>query len=167
MDVYRILFVCLGNICRSPLAEGIFLDLIRRRGQHHFFEVDSAGTGDWHVGERPDPRSLEVARKHAIELPSRARQIQPEDFQHYDLIVAMDHSNLHALSAMAPPEHRARLILMRDYDPQREDGAVPDPYFGGTDGFDLVYNMLVRSLESLLDHIDPTQKELQPFHTAP
>jgi protein-tyrosine phosphatase len=154
----RVLFVCLGNICRSPLAEGVFLHLAQGAGVADRFEVDSAGTGDWHVGERPDPRAEAVARKYGVELPSVARQVTATDFERFDYIVAMDRENLWNLERLArerrggPP--RAKIHLLREDDPDREAGDdrhdVPDPYYGGASGFDQVYQMVHRSAEALL-----------------
>lgn len=153
-DPTSVLFVCLGNICRSPLAEGVFLDLLRERGLEDDFRVESAGTGAWHVGELPDPRSREVASRHGIDLPSRARQVTPRDLEEFDIVVAMDRSNLEDLQDMAA-EHggRARLVRMRDWDPEPGDGDVPDPYYGGDSGFDRVYEMVRRSSERLLEEL--------------
>ena len=148
----RLLFVCLGNICRSPLAEGIFIHLVEEQGRAHQFEVDSAGTGNWHIGERPDPRSLDIANQHKVTLPSRARQIVEKDFHYFDLILAMDQSNLHHLTAMKPPGAQASLYLMREFDSEPGDYEVPDPYFGGDEGFEHVYTMLHRSSMRLLTH---------------
>lgn len=153
----RLLFVCLGNICRSPLAEGIFLDLAEKRGVADRFEVDSAGTGSWHVGERPDRRAAAVARRNNIMLPSIGRQVDPSrDFEHFDLLLAMDTENLAELRSLGAPEEKVR--LMRSFDPECEaapdtDRCVPDPYFGEGDGFDRVHEMLVRACDGLLDEL--------------
>jgi protein-tyrosine phosphatase len=151
-----VLFVCLGNICRSPLAEGIFVHLLRQQGLDDTIRVDSAGTGSWHVGERADPRSREVAGRNGITLPSRARQVSPDDFESFDWIVAMDRSNLQALEELRD-EHGgdARLVLLRDFDPEPGNGEVPDPYYGGPQGFDTVYEMVLRSSKGLLREIQP------------
>jgi protein-tyrosine phosphatase len=155
----RVLFVCLGNICRSPLAEGVFLHLARAAGVADRFEVDSAGTGDWHVGEPPDPRASAVARKYGVTLPSTARQVTAADFERFDYIVAMDRENLWNLERMAREGRGtrtrvAKIHLLRVDDPDREAGDdrhdVPDPYYGGPSGFDQVYHMVYRSAEALL-----------------
>lgn len=153
-ETSSVLFVCLGNICRSPLAEGVFLHLLRRQGLDEAIQVDSAGTGSWHVGEMADPRSQEVAGRHGIPLPSRARQVTPSDLQDFDWVVAMDRKNLEALEEMRD-EHGgdARLVLLRDFDPEPGDGEVPDPYYGGPQGFDTVYEMVLRSSHGLLNEI--------------
>ena len=148
-----VLFVCLGNICRSPLAEGVFAHLVRERDLADRFEVDSAGTGAWHVGERPDPRSAEVAARHGIVLGGRARRISPSDFERFDLVVAMDRDNMAELERLGARENgRARLRLLREWDPEEGD-EVPDPYYGGPDGFDAVFRMVLRSCEALLDEL--------------
>lgn len=152
-DGSSVLFVCLGNICRSPLAEGVFLHLAAESGLAEEFTADSAGTGAWHIGERPDPRSLEVAKRHGIELPGHARRVTEDDFHRFDRIVAMDRSNLRDLESLRPEGARARLELLRDHDPEPGDGEVPDPYYGGDDGFDRVYVMVRRSCEALLDDL--------------
>jgi protein-tyrosine phosphatase len=148
-----VLFVCLGNICRSPLAEGVLIHLAAEAGLSDRVTVDSAGTGAWHVGERPDPRSLDVAERHGIELPGRARRVTEEDFHRFDRIVAMDRSNLRDLEALRPDGAGTVPELLRDHDPDPGDGEVPDPYFGGDGGFDRVYEMVRRACEVLLDDI--------------
>ncbi|MFI4897638.1 MAG: low molecular weight protein-tyrosine-phosphatase, partial [Phycisphaerales bacterium JB059] len=152
-----VLFVCLGNICRSPLGEGIFLHMARQRGALDRFDVDSCGTGAWHAGERADPRSIAIAKKYGIELPSIARQFDPRaDVERFDLILAMDRQNERDLLGAGAPEDRVR--LMRSFDPTL-DGAsgkaldVPDPYYGRGDGFQRVYDMLTRACAGLLDEL--------------
>lgn len=153
-----ILFVCLGNICRSPLAEGIFLHKARERGLEGLLArgaVDSCGTGGWHEGEGPDRRAMAVAKTRGVHLPSRARKVRPNsDFTEFTHIIAMDASNVENLLAMGAPEDR--VWLMRSYDPAHAEGGapdVPDPYYGGDDGFDNVFDMLVAACEGLLDEI--------------
>ena len=150
-----VLFVCLGNICRSPLAEGVFRHVLDEEGHSDRFQVDSAGTGSWHVGESPDHRSVRSAATHGVTLTGHARQIQPEDFRRFDYIVAMDQSNLSHLE-----EYRngvggdAALYLLREFDPEGGPGAeVPDPYYGGPNGFEEVFEMVDRSSRELLRHI--------------
>lgn len=149
-----VLFVCLGNICRSPLAEGVFRHLARERGLDDTLRIESAGTGSWHVGNPPDPRSVEVAARHGIRLESRARVVVPEDAERFDLILAMDRANLADLAALFGAGG-GRLRLFRDFDPEGEDGDldVPDPYYGGAEGFNRVYTMVHRTASALLDHL--------------
>lgn len=147
-----VLFVCLGNICRSPLAEGIFIHLARERGVLDRFRVDSCGTGGWHAGNPSDPRSIAVAAKHGIELPSVARKFDPRsDIDGFDLILPMDRQNMRDLIDLGVPE--AKLKLMLDHHPSPPSREVPDPYYGGPDGFDKVYEMLRVSCESMLDSL--------------
>ena len=143
-----ILFVCLGNICRSPLAEGVFAHLAEARGAAHRFRVDSAGTGAYHVGQPPDRRMLAVARAHGVRLDSLARQVTPEDLDEFDLIVAMDRENRRSLHSRPVA---AEVVLMRDYDPDAESPDVPDPYYGDAEGFGEVYRIVKRSCEGMLD----------------
>lgn len=152
-----LLFVCLGNICRSPLAEGVFLHQATARGLLDRFDVDSCGVGHWHVGEPPDGRAVATAGRNGVHLPSIARQVDPAtDFDRFDLLLAMDASNRHALVRLGAPEDRVR--LMRSYDPtlagaEVHDLDVPDPYYGGPEGFDRVFAMLERACGGLLDEL--------------
>ena len=150
-----VLFVCLGNICRSPLAEGVFLHLVEQAGLADRFEIDSAGTGAWHVGERPDARAALVASQHGVELASRARQITDDDLEHFDWVIAMDRENLRNIERIASAiGSDAEIRLLREFDTVREGGdEVPDPYYGGTSGFENVYEMVHRSCEVLLDRL--------------
>jgi protein-tyrosine phosphatase len=153
----RILFVCLGNICRSPLAEGIFTHLAAQADRAHEFEVDSCGTGGYHVGERPDSRTDVVARNHGITLNRRARPFERSDFNKFDLIVAMDRENASDLLSFSSlkPEHRAKVKLLREFDSQADGSLdVPDPWYGGMDGFERVYQMIERSAKKLLESIE-------------
>jgi protein-tyrosine phosphatase len=150
-----ILFVCLGNICRSPTAEGVMRELVRRSQLQDRLVLDSAGTGAWHVGESPDARATAAARARGIVLEGSARQIQPGDFQEFDLILAMDRSNLRDLLRLAPDEQaQAKVRLLRDFDP-RSDGEqdVPDPYYGGPNGFEYVLDLVQAACEGLLGEL--------------
>lgn len=149
-------FVCLGNICRSPTAEGIFIHLVKERGLTHRIAIDSAGTAAYHVGEKADSRSRSTARGHGIELPSRARKFESSDFARFDYVVAMDHSNRSNLLAIAPSEEaKNKVVLLRKYDPQAgDDASVPDPYYGGEQGFEDVFAMCMRSCTELLAEIE-------------
>ena len=157
----RLLFVCLGNICRSPLAEGVFAHLARDAGVDRLFEVDSAGTGAWHVGEAPDPRSIETAARRGIELRGRARKVMAEDFSTFDLILAMDHDNLMELERLCDTEaSRARVTLLREFDPESQENLnVPDPYYGGPDGFDRVFDIVHRACSVLLEELRETDEQ--------
>ncbi|NNF13511.1 MAG: low molecular weight phosphotyrosine protein phosphatase [Gemmatimonadetes bacterium] len=152
-----VLFVCLGNICRSPLAEGIFHHLVDEAGLTDRFEIDSAGTGAWHVGERPDARAAMVASQHGVDLPSRARQITDDDLKRFDYVVVMDRENLRNVQRMSDTlgdEAVAEVVLLRAFDPEGSDGdEVPDPYYGGASGFENVYEMVHRSCRDLLDRL--------------
>ncbi len=152
---HSVLFVCLGNICRSPLAEGVFVDLLASEGLLGTLQVDSAGTGSWHVGHPPDPRSIEVARRHGTELNCRARAVDEGDFHEFDLILAMDGANLRDLQHLALQcGGGAEVRLFRDFDPDPgDDRDVPDPYYGGPGGFDRVYEMVERTCGGLLEWI--------------
>lgn len=149
----KVLFVCLGNICRSPLAEGIFNHKIHSRSRR--ISSDSCGTSDWHLGENPDPRSVHIAAVHGIPLIHQGRQIKASDFKEFDYILAMDKENLESLKQVQKQvaDPRAQLILMRHFDPEAESMDVPDPYFGGEDGFQLIYDILDRSCDTLLESI--------------
>jgi protein-tyrosine phosphatase len=142
----RILFVCMGNICRSPTAEGVMRRLIDDAGLD--IEVDSAGTGGWHVGEPPDERATIAARRRGVTLSGAARQVRRDDFQRFDLLVAMDRGNLRELLALAPDEEAAAKVrlLVADAD-------VPDPYYGGDRGFETVLDMVETACRELLDEI--------------
>jgi protein-tyrosine phosphatase len=133
------------------LAEGVFLSLVEAAGLSDTFKVDSAGTGSWHVGERPDVRASMVAREHGVELTSKARQVRPEDLHDFDWVIAMDRENLHSLERMAGATGGdAQIQLLRAYDPDPEGEEVPDPYYGGVSGFENVYQIVARSCEGLL-----------------
>lgn len=151
----KVLFVCLGNICRSPTAEGVFQALLADSDLAGRMEVDSAGTGAWHAGESPDPRSTRVAAQRGYRLSGSARQVRPEDFARFDHIVAMDRSNLRRLRELAPsPEAARRLSLLRDHGPSAGRGQdVPDPYYGGPDGFDTVLDICEEGCRGLLERL--------------
>ena len=148
-----ILFVCMGNICRSPLAEGILRQGLEQAGLADLVTVDSAGTGNWHQGDAPDPRSMETGRKHGIDISAqRARQITPEDFDRFDMIFAMDRSNEATMRARAPSSHHERIHLFLDHTlGSRAD--VPDPYHGGADGFEDVYQLLRQGCTELVSRL--------------
>jgi protein-tyrosine phosphatase len=143
-----VLFVCLGNICRSPMAEGIFRAKLAQRGLDAV--VDSAGTGAWHAGEPPDPRTLAVLDKQGAACEMTARQVVAGDFERFDLILAMDRSNLRTLQERCPPGLRAKLHLALE---PTTGGEVGDPYYGGASGFDRVYAELDEALDAWLDRM--------------
>lgn len=152
-DKPSILFICTGNICRSPLAEGVFRHLAEQAGRGDDFMIDSAGTGAWHEGELPDPRSRAIALAHGIDISDqRARKIRSGDFNRFSLILAMDGSNLTALSHMGGYPGSAEIALFSTYTTGRHTD-VPDPYYGGPDGFSNVYNMLLTGCQSLLSKL--------------
>lgn len=166
-----ILFICLGNICRSPMAEAVFTHLARERNLFHHFDIDSAGLGAWHCGERADRRTLEIARRRGIECPSIARQIDPAgDFPRFHWLIAMDRANISGLRRINAPAERIRLI--REFDPAFADAPlpnmpargeglpipphvpdVPDPYSDDLAAFERMYDMLLPACEGLLDHV--------------
>ncbi len=144
-----ILFVCLGNICRSPLAEGVFRSVIENSSAGANFHIDSAGTGAWHVGSSPDPRSVSTAARHGIDISmQRARKVSAIDFERFDLLLGLDRSNVETLLTHAPAYARSKVHLFLDY---AGIGAldVPDPYYGGDDGFEIVYRMIREASEAL------------------
>ena len=148
-----ILFVCLGNICRSPAAEAVFADLVREAGLSEEFALDSAGTGAWHIGQRADRRMRDAASRRQIDITSIARQVSRNDFETFDHIFAMDADNLSALLRLAPDAHRHKVRLFRDYDPDAPGEDVPDPYYGGDHGFDEVLDIVTRTGRALLDEL--------------
>jgi len=153
--VYRVLFVCTGNICRSPTAEGVFRSLVAARGLSDLIEADSAGTGAWHVGEPPDIRAQETARRRGIEIGGlRARTVDPADFSLFDLLVAMDRGHFRALSGTSPPENAHRVRLFMDFAPDSGVLDVPDPYYGGGDGFERVFDLIEAAATGLLADIE-------------
>lgn len=150
----KVLFVCLGNICRSPTAEGVFRKLLQERGLTNEITVDSAGTSAWHTGEAPDPRAQQEARARGIDLSRmRARGVQPADFKQFDYIVAMDRSNLMDLRQECPTRLQDRVYRCTSFAPQLGVEDVPDPYFGGESGFARVYDIIEQSARGLLEHI--------------
>lgn len=150
----NVLFVCLGNICRSPLAEGVLLQMIREKGLENQIRVDSAGTSNYHIGDSPDPRTMKNARDNNIILTSKARQFSAEDFSSFDYILAMDHSNYHNILRLDPRQrHMNKVMLLRQFDPQDKGADVPDPYFGGEDGFEQVFEIVHRSVDHFLSHL--------------
>ena len=161
-SVKRICFVCLGNVVRSPLAENMFLHLAEQAGVADWYEVDSAGIGAWHIGEPPDARMRRVAARHGFNYNGRARQFQARDLDRFDLILAMDAENREDLLAQArTPEQRQKIRLLREFDPQGGPrAAVPDPYYGGIDGFEEVYRIVERSVRGLLEALEGERRKV-------
>jgi protein-tyrosine phosphatase len=150
----RILFVCMGNICRSPTAEGVLRRLIQERAPHLGLEIDSAGTHDYHVGEPPDARAIAAAARRGIDLRSlRARQVSEEDFERFDLIVAMDRANREALLSRSPAEFHGRIRLFMEFADDSNVEDVPDPYYGGPLGFEQVLDLAEEAAAGLLDEV--------------
>lgn len=148
-----ILFVCLGNICRSPMAEGVFRSLVRESGLDRTMTIDSAGTGAWHVGDPPDPRAVAKAAEHGVDISDqRARQFADSDFKRFDLILAMDESNLETLKLRSPGPLAAGVHRFMEF-ALNKPADIPDPYYGGADGFETVYRMLEAGCSSILERI--------------
>ena len=150
----RVLFVCTGNICRSPLGEAIFKSLVSERGLERSYEVDSAGTHGWHEGGPADPRSIRVGERHGVSVTSVARALRADDFKRFDVLVAMDAGHLREMRGQCPEPLRHKLRLMRDYDRPGAPKDVPDPYYGGAKGFENVYAMLDVCCRGLLDALE-------------
>ncbi|MGH7503175.1 MAG: low molecular weight protein-tyrosine-phosphatase [Longimicrobiales bacterium] len=148
-----VLFVCLGNICRSPLAEAIFRDLVHKAGLDQHFSIDSAGTSGYHNGDGPDQRTVETARKRGVVVEGTSRQVTRKDLEKFEYVLAMDRDNLTKLR-MLDPGQRANIRLLRSFDPEAwAEAAVPDPYYGGPRGFENVHELLERACGGLLEHI--------------
>ena len=150
----RILFVCMGNICRSPTAHAVFERLIEAEGLADRVEVDSAGTHAYHVGEAPDPRARETAQRRGLSMDHlRARKVTPADLETFDLVVAMDQANLDELAQICPSGHEEKLTLFMRFAPHFGRDEVPDPYYGGPNGFELVFDMVEEASRGLLEHL--------------
>ena len=154
----RVLFVCLGNICRSPTAEAVMRGLVAERGLEGEIEIDSAGVGDWHIGKGPDERAVAAGARRGIEVGGRARQVAREDFERFDWIVAMDDRNIESLRALAADDPEIpEPVLLRSFDPEAVASGeleVPDPYYGGEDHFDAVVDLVQRGCEGLLEAVE-------------
>lgn len=154
MNPVSVMFVCLGNICRSPTAHGIFQQLVEDRQLQHIFTIESSGTSGWHIGESPDGRTSAAAKKRGYSLEHlRGRQFVQEDFYNFDYILAMDKDNLFELQSMKPDSFAGHLGLFLAFGSQDEYDEVPDPYYGGAKGFELVLDLVEDACEGLLQHL--------------
>ena len=157
----KVLFVCMGNICRSPAAEGVFRALLETEGLGGKITCDSAGTGAWHVGNPPDARMRKTAKKRGVDLDDlRARKATAADFDRFDYVLAMDQENMANLSRICPPGHENKLFRFLEFAPQTGRREVPDPYYGGPEGFDLVLDLIEEASHGLL--VDIREKHLSP-----
>jgi len=147
----KVLFVCLGNICRSPMAEAVFRQKLKEAGLE--MSVDSCGTAAYHIGENPDPRTVKIVSQNNVPIDHVVRRLSSDDFYQFDYILAMDRSNLSDINYQRPQDSKSKIGLMRDFDPQPENGEVPDPYYGGSNGFKKVFDIIDRSAEALLEYI--------------
>ncbi|XSG81803.1 MAG: low molecular weight protein-tyrosine-phosphatase [Methyloligella sp. ZOD6] len=150
-DRHKLLFICLGNICRSPMAEGVFRRVIDEAGVADLFEIDSAGLGDWHIGQAPDTRAQAAATGRGMDISSQcARQVAIEDFHRFDLLLAMDRNNLAELLQLAPGGTEDKVRQFLDFAPHMDAIDVPDPFFGGAEGFDHALDLIEAASEGLL-----------------
>lgn len=156
----RVLFVCLGNICRSPLAEAIFANKVNAAKLHSQFKSDSAGTSDFHIGELPDDRTIKCAAKYSLAMNHRARQVNRTDFRDFEYILAMDENNLRSLNNLKVRYGFAdkEIHLMRDFVAATQGLPVPDPYYGGEEGFEEIYHILDEALDSFLAQVKETHQ---------
>lgn len=154
----KVLFVCLGNICRSPTAEGVFRKLVRDMKLEHEFEIDSAGTHAYHVGEPPDERAQAACARRGIDISGLSgRRAEAGDMETFDYVLAMDRENLDNLRRICPPGFESRIRLFMEFAPARREKEVPDPYFGGTGGFDRVLDMIEDAAQGLLEDVRRTR----------
>lgn len=154
MKRHALLFVCMGNICRSPTAEGVFRKLAEERGVVDRFVIDSAGTHDYHVGSPPDPRAVAAARRRGVDLSALcARQVVDADFERFDLLLLMDRHNQERLAQSCPKAHAPKLKLFMEFAPHTGRIAVPDPYYGGVNAFEEVLDLVEQAAEGLLDEL--------------
>ena len=150
----KVLFICMGNICRSPTAEGVFRNLVQDAGLAHLIQIDSAGTHDYHIGAPPDRRAQAAAVQRGYDLSDlRGRQVAARDFDEFDYILAMDADNLNNLNRIKPAQHRAKLSLFLEYGQRFSEREVPDPYYGGVQGFDHVLDLVEDAAAGLLAEI--------------
>jgi protein-tyrosine phosphatase len=157
----KVLFVCMGNICRSPSAEGVFRHLVERQGLQQFISTDSAGTHAYHVGEPPDVRAQQAAINRGIDMSDlTARRVYIDDFERHDYVLAMDRDNLRNLMHVCPPEYQSKVRLLLDYATDCDEDEVPDPYYGNKSGFDRVLNLVEQGSRGLL--LDILERHLKP-----
>ena len=162
----RVLFVCMGNICRSPTAEGVFRRLLAERAPELDVHVDSAGTHGYHTGKPPDPRACRAAERRGVDLTGlRARQVTGEDFAHFELVLAMDEQNRDFLLEASPVEYHGRIKLLLEFAPQLERREVPDPYYGGSTGFEHVLDLVEEAGAGVLEHLLRTPAPPPPERT--
>ncbi len=164
----KVLFVCLGNICRSPLAMGYFNQLAEQRGLAKIMHADSAATSNYNIGDSPDFRTRKNAKENGLELSHCARQITPQDLQNFDFIVAMDYDNRKNIASLLtnPARQARKVLLLRDFDPQPGNGAVPDPYYGGDEEFAEVYTIIKRCMPYFMDFLQLRLAENQKQELA-
>lgn len=154
----KVLFVCMGNICRSPTAEGVFRHLVGRHGLESFVEIDSAGTHAYHVGHRPDRRAQAAALRRGIDISAQqARRVEVMDFETFDYILAMDEENIENLHSLCPPEYQHKVRLFLEFAPHLGGREVPDPYYGGLSGFERVLDMIEAAAEGLIEEVKRRQ----------
>jgi protein-tyrosine phosphatase len=155
MECVKILFVCLGNICRSPLAEAVFKHKIKGSTLEKMVEADSCGTSNYHIGDPPDNRTIANALRNGVSITHHGRQLCVNDFDQFDYILAMDHSNHRNILKLATIDHHTqKVMLMRDFDPKGKGLEVPDPYYGGEQGFQEVFDILDRSMDQFVKHLE-------------
>jgi protein-tyrosine phosphatase len=149
-----VLFVCMGNLCRSPMAEGVFRQHVAQAGLDGLIVIDSAGTHDYHIGDPPDPRAQRAAGRRGYDLSAlRGRQVSPADFTEFDYVLAMDEMNLRALKRLCPPRHAHKLRLLMEFGASAKLREVPDPYYGDEQGFELVLDLAEQASQGLLEHL--------------
>lgn len=150
-ETISVLFVCTGNICRSPTAEGVFRDRVMKAGLQDRFLIDSAGTGGWHIGTGPDPRSVATALKHGIDISGlRARQLHIDDYKNFHHLIALDETHLNHMMNLKPVSSTTQISLLMHHDVARKWNDVPDPYYGGPQDFDLAYDLIAAGVDGLL-----------------